>query len=167
MVSEVETKEEVEEEVERLGLRWQCEKCGTGIEATPTNYLRACRMHPQKKGCAVRLVDGTGDVVANNNEDAIRKGIFPRAVKKAGSIPGTSSGGGVPRDGQPLFEGFFRTQRVELDPKVQLYYQIFVQEGLIPAGTTLGEFIVSALETLLEVTGRKLAIVQIAPGEGG
>ena len=57
-------------------------------------------------------------------------------------------------------EGFFKTQRVELDARVQLYHQVFIQEQMIPPDTTLGQFILGLAETLLAMTGRKLAIVQ-------
>ena len=62
---------------------------------------------------------------------------------------------------KPLYEGVFTTEPVSLNPKLKLYYQVFKDEGLIPDDTKFGEFILGAVETLLEATGRRIAIVKI------
>lgn len=139
--------------------RWQCTKCGTSTEGTPGKYLNFCKKHPKKKGCAVTLVDQTGETVATSIADAESKGLFP-----TGAVRAKDDTSGVPRDGLPLMEGFFKTQRVELDARVQLYHQVFIQEQMIPPDTTLGQFILGLAETLLAMTGRKLAIVQTKEG---
>lgn len=137
-------------------LKWKCTKCDETTDGTDAAYLNFCKQHSKKKGCKVELVDGiTGEVVASSLRDAQGKGIFkmPYSSSKTDNT-------GVPRDGQPLFTGYFKTEKVELNGKLWLYRDIFIQEKLIPPDTKMGDFLLGSVETLLEMTGRKIGIIQ-------
>ena len=114
------------------------------------------------------LINEIGETVAHSLAEAQHQGIFrkPYGDRQEPEAPGKSKKGvkdssGPPSAGQPLLQGYFRTETVALDPKVKLYHQVFMDEGLVPSDATLGQFILGVIETLLEMTGRKLAIVQI------
>lgn len=140
-------------------LRWKCIKCDEIVDGTDAAYLNFCRKHPKKNECKVELVDiVTGEIIATSLRDAQGKGIFKMPHTKEDSSTG------IPRDGQPLFTGYFKTEKVELNGKLFLYREIFVQEKLIPQDTKMGDFLLGAVETLLEMTGRKIGIIQTKEG---
>ena len=145
---------------------WLCTTCGAAAPGTEKEYINFCRKHPKKAGCNVVLADETGDTVAPSLADAqYHKGIFPKPYSKTGKSQPDEGTPLKPKakpapDGKPLLQAYFRTETVELDPRLKLYHQIFLDEGLIPPKTKIGEFLMGAVETLLEMTGRKLAIVQ-------
>lgn len=146
-------------------LRWMCEKCGESVEGTAGKYLNFCNKHPKKNECKVVLVNGTNDVVADSITDARRKGLIE---KKGSSKPekkvDSSDGKVMPKDGQPLALGFYKTEKVELDTRLFLYRDIFIQEQLVPADITMGAFLLGTVETLLEMTGRRIGIIQTKGG---
>lgn len=145
-------------------LKWMCEKCGETVEGTAGKFLNFCNKHPKKRGCSVVLVNGLNEVLATSITDARRKGLIE---KKGGAQPEKKPDGyegKVPKDGQPLAIGFYKTERVELDARLFLYRDIFVQEQLVPADISMGVFLLGCVESLLEVTGRKIAIVQTKGG---
>lgn len=161
----VETPEEGKEPVGVIheNLRWKCVKCDDTIEGKDSVYLEFCRKHPKKNKCKVELVDSvTGEVVATSLRDAQLKGIFYNPYKK--SKEEDTGGAGLPRDGQPLFTGYFKTEKVELNGKLWLYRDIFIQEQLIPPDTKMGDFLLGAVETLLDMTGRRIGIIQTKKG---
>lgn len=148
-------------------LLWMCEKCGKTTEGKSNLYLNFCQKHPSKDGCNVILVDDSHQMVAKSKQDAIKKGIFDPPKKKdkeAASKEKDKSTGGIPKDGQPLALGFYRTEKVELDSRLFLYRDIFVQEELVPADITMGAFLLGTVETLLEMTGRRIGIIQTKGG---
>lgn len=122
-----------------------------------------------KKGHSPRLIDtDTGEILASN----------PLTVKKALITEGLlkSSGDDKPKEkpmeqpkkglkptqkeGKYLYEGFFRTETVPLDPSLKLYLRVFKDEGLVPENTKIGEFLLGVVETLLAITGREIRVVQ-------
>lgn len=147
-------------------LRWRCTRCEDTIEGTDKSYINFCKNHPKKNKCKVVLIDGvSGEVLAKDLRDAQEKGIFKKKTSssKDDTDPGSPS---VPRDGQPLFTGYFKTEKVELNGKLWLFRDIFIQEKLIPADTKMGDFLLGAVETLLEMTGRRIGIIETKKREG-
>lgn len=145
-------------------LRWLCERCGATVEGTMGMYLNFCNKHPKKNGCSVILVDATDTKVAHSLPDAQSKGLVEKKGKKGSASKDSDKPEKLPVDGQPLALGFYKTEKVELDARLFLYRDIFIQEQLIPADITMGSFLLGCVESLLEVTGRKIAIVQTRGG---
>lgn len=150
-------------------LLWKCNKCDETTEGTDKAYINFCKKHPKKNGCKVVLVDGpTGEVLAKDLRDAQGKGIFKyRASSKDDNTPGSPT---IPRDNQPLYTGYFKTEKVELNGRLWIYRDVFIQEKFIPPDTKMGDFILGAVETLMELSHIKIGIIQTVPEtiqEGG
>lgn len=163
-------------------LFWMCEKCGDKIEGKPNQYLTFCNKHTKADGCNVILVNDAHEMVATNKQQAIKQGIFPPPKPRKKKVknskrkqadegieaeveekqPGKTAA--IPKDGQPLALGFYKTERFEMDVRLFLYRDVFVQEGLVPADIPMGAFLLGVVETLLEITGRRIGIIQTKGG---
>lgn len=165
-------------------LRWKCQIHKVSVEGSSKNYLPFCHQHMKKNGCKVVLVDKSDKVVATSYYDAQVKGIFPKANPygrppkskdgpKPSQLPAKSEDGPkpsqlpaeekgtVPKDGQPLYVGYFKTEKVPLSSRLLMQKEIFIQEGLVPPGISTSDFLEGLADTILKLTGRQIAIVQI------
>lgn len=144
-------------QVDNENLKWRCSQCDETEEGTDSIYLNFCKRHPKKKGCKVELIDAeSGEIVATSLRDAQSKGIFHNPYKGHKEEINT----GVPRDGQNLTTGYFKTEKVPLSSRILMQKEIFIQEGYIPPGTSTSDYLEGLGDTLLDALGLQIAIVK-------
>ncbi len=182
--------EEITEEVKELA-RWYCPHCEEmGQEtASPKNYMGFVSSHSKAveggEDCSVLYMNSeTKEVMANSLADARSRGFFPRTQQRPRRRGPSEAGnqeqeeqespkGAAPRDNQPLLEGYWRTERVELGIITKLHYSMAIEKGILEKDAkgkypTIGQYLDALNVAFFKLClGLEFGLIEtVAEGEG-